>query len=119
MKNRRIAIVAFVLCAAMVIGLGYAAVTNTLDIQGSVAVDANEAEKEFNEDIYFVGVKLGSDFVANIDASAGLDYTANINTNNNNRNTNINSNGNVNGNIIACAGNPRAHLWPLPQCAYD
>ena len=83
MKNRRIAIVAFMLCAAMVIGLGYAAVTNVLDIQGSATVNATAAEEEFNEDIYFVGVKDNtSNYVQSIADAATYGYTANINSNN-------------------------------------
>ena len=85
MKNRRITIVAFLLLAALTLGFGYAAVTNVLDIQGSTSVSATEAEKEFNEDIYFTGVKdAEGNIVASVsDASNG--YTANINTNNNDK----------------------------------
>ena len=85
MKNRRIAIVAFLLVAALTLGFGYAAVTNVLDIQGSVTVPVTDAEKEFNEDIYFSGVVNGENVVSSVDASAGLDYTANINSNNNDK----------------------------------
>ena len=85
MKNRRITIVAFLLIAALTLGFGYAAVTNVLDIQGSVTVPVTDAEKEFNEDIYFVGVVNGTEVVTNVDASANLGYTANINTNNNDK----------------------------------
>ena len=86
MKNRKIAIVAFMLCAAMVIGLGYAAVTNVLDIQGSTTISATAAEEEFNEDIYFTGVKDNTDhYVQSITDSATYGYTANINTNNNDK----------------------------------
>ena len=38
MKKRRIAIVAFLLCACMVIGMGYAAVSKNLDVLGTVNV---------------------------------------------------------------------------------
>lgn len=82
MKNRKLAIVAFLLCATMLVGLGYAAVTNVLDIQGSASVSAEVAEKEFNEDIYFAGVVKGTELVQTVDTAAGLGYTANINVNN-------------------------------------
>ncbi len=86
MKNRRITIVAFLLIAALTLGFGYAAVTNVLDIQGSTSVSATEAEKEFNEDIYFTGVKdAEGNIVASISDSATYGYTANINTNNNDK----------------------------------
>ena len=85
MKNRKRIVVAFMLVAVMLMGVGYAAVTNVLDIQGSVSVSATDAEKEFNEDIYFSGVLNSGALVQSIDASAGLGYTANINTNNNDK----------------------------------
>jgi len=83
MKNRKTVIVAFLLVAVLMLSVGYAAVTNVLDIQGSVAVSASAAEDQFNEDIYFTGVvKDGSTLVESVIASDDLGYTANINTNN-------------------------------------
>ena len=85
MKNRRITIVAFLLIAALTLGFGYAAVTNILDIQGSASVSATAAEAEFNENVYFKGVKKGDELVQSIVAGDNLGYTANINTNNNDK----------------------------------
>ena len=85
MKNRRITIVAFLLIAALTLGFGYAAVTNVLDIQGSASVSATAAEAEFNENVYFSGVKKGDELVQSIVAGDNLGYTANINTNNNDK----------------------------------
>lgn len=85
MKNRKRIVVAFMLVAVLLLGVGYAAVTNVLDIQGSVSVSATDAEKEFNEDVYFSGVLKGGTLVQNITAEDGLGYTANINTNNNDK----------------------------------
>lgn len=86
MKNRKTVVVAFLLVAVMLMGVGYAAVTNVLDIQGSASVSANVAEEEFNEDIYFKGVKdAQGNVVTNIDSTANAGYTANINTNNNDK----------------------------------
>ena len=82
MKNRRTLVVAFMLVAVMLLGVGYAAVTTVLDIQGSVNVSATAAENEFNEDIYFSGVLKGSELVQSIVTGDGFGYTANINTNN-------------------------------------
>ena len=85
MKNRKRIVVAFMLVAVLLLGVGYAAVTNVLDIQGSVSVSANAAENEFNEDIYFTGVVKDSQVVPSIVAGDNLGYTANINTNNNDK----------------------------------
>ncbi len=86
MKNRKRMLVIFLVIAAMLIGVGYAAVTNVLDIQGSATVDIKHANDAFNEDVYFTGVKNAEgNFVSTIDANAGLKYTANINTNNNDK----------------------------------
>ena len=48
MKKRRIAIVAFLLCACMVIGLGYANISRTLKVNGNIATGASTLE------VYFV-----------------------------------------------------------------
>lgn len=90
MKNRRTIIVAFMLCAVMLLGVGYAAVTNTLDIQGSVTVTDAAAKDEFNLHVYFEGIVVGEFCVQNtaMDESTkdlGLGYTANINANNNDK----------------------------------
>lgn len=86
MKNRRIAIVAFLMVAALTLSFGYAAVSNVLDISGSAGVSAGVAGDEFNEDIYFTGVVDASDsVVASITDATTYGYTANINTNNNDK----------------------------------
>ena len=85
MKNRKRIVVAFMLVAVLLLGVGYAAVTTVLDIQGSVSVSATAAEAEFNENIYFEGVVKGSELVQSIVSGDGLGYTANINTNNNDK----------------------------------
>lgn len=87
MKNRRITIVAFLLLAALTLGIGYAAVTTQLFIDGSATVTQEEANNEFNEDIYFSGVKNGSEYVASIGKDAGLGYTASITPSNNDKAT--------------------------------
>lgn len=53
MKNRKTVVVAFLLCAVLLLGVGYAALTDTLDITGSADVNQSAAEEAFNEDIYF------------------------------------------------------------------
>ncbi len=53
MKNRRLIIVSFVLVAAMVVGVGYAALTDTLVIGGNIEVERSVAVNALNNDIYF------------------------------------------------------------------
>ena len=53
MKNRRITIVAFLLLAALTLGIGYAALTDTLWITGSASVGAEAGQDAFKNDIYF------------------------------------------------------------------
>ena len=53
MKNRKTVIVAFMLCAVMLLGVGYAALTDTLDINGSADVNVSALNAEFEEDVYF------------------------------------------------------------------
>ena len=80
MKNRRIVVVAFLLAAVMLLGVGYAVLTDTLDVTGSADVDVNGLNAEFEEDIYF------SAAVAN--KAAGEDSTPNtasVNSDNNDK----------------------------------
>ena len=44
MKNRRTTLIAFVLIAALCVGIGYAALTDTLTIGGNVSASANELD---------------------------------------------------------------------------
>ena len=57
MKNRKTVVVAFLLAAVMLLGVGYAALTDTLDITGSVDVNINDLNDEFEKDIYFSDAK--------------------------------------------------------------
>ena len=74
MKNRRNVVVAFLVVAVMLLGIGYAALTDTLDITGSADVNQSAAEEAFNEDIYF------SAAVANDEGN-----TASVNADNNDK----------------------------------
>ncbi len=76
MKNRKTVVVAFLLIATMLLGIGYAALTDTLDITGSADVNVSELEKEFEDDIYF------SLAVANGDDPSN---TASVNADNNDK----------------------------------
>ena len=53
MKNRKIVVVAFLVLAAMLLGVGYAALTDTLTIIGNAHIDIDVANKTFDERIYF------------------------------------------------------------------
>lgn len=77
MKNRRNLIVAFLLCACLIVGIGYAALTDVLDITGSADVNQSAAEEAFNQDIYFTAA------VANEASVTGS--TASINADNNDK----------------------------------
>jgi len=86
MKNRKTIIVAFMLVACMIVGVGYALVVNTMDIGGTASVSREEAEKAFNQDIYFSGVVVeGVLKPEGVVAGDNKGYTANINTNNNDK----------------------------------
>lgn len=70
MKKRRTIIISFILAAVLVMGVGYAALTDVLDITGTSEVKAKDGEAAFNTDVKF------------IEANNGTGYTANINPNN-------------------------------------
>ena len=53
MKNRRNVLIAFLLCATLIVGVGYAAFTGNLIINGT-ATYTHDGE-ELDEDIYFSG----------------------------------------------------------------
>ena len=76
MKKRRTIVIAFLLIAALALGIGYAALTDVLDITGKADINASAAEEAFNEDVYFTAA------VAN-EASTG--NTASVNTQDNDK----------------------------------
>ena len=53
MKNRKIVVVAFLLIAVLLLGVGYAALTDTLDITGTADADLGALNSEFDKEIYF------------------------------------------------------------------
>ena len=53
MKKRRILIISLLLVAALCLGIGYAALTDVLDINGSADINQSAAEEAFNADVYF------------------------------------------------------------------
>lgn len=53
MKNRKTVVVAFLLIAAMLLGVGYAALTDTLTIIGNAHIDMTTVESTFEANIHF------------------------------------------------------------------
>lgn len=89
MKNRKRVIVAFMLVAVMLLGVGYAAITDVLDIQGTAEVTTGNSQSALDQDVYFSGVKDPSDstFKNNVTYTIGTEvqYTAQINSDNNDK----------------------------------
>lgn len=80
MRNRKTVVVAFLLVAVMLLGVGYAALTDVLDITGSADVNQSAAEEAFNEDIYFtaaVANQTGNTASVNADNNDKASCTAN------------------------------------------
>ena len=59
MKKRRTAIIAFILCACLTIGAGYAAATDNLVVNGKANV-APATDADFNKDVYFTSAAAAS-----------------------------------------------------------
>ena len=74
MKRRRTLITSLLLVAALVLGIGYAALTDVLDINGSATINQSAAEDAFDMDVYF------SAAVANEEGN-----TASVNSNDNDK----------------------------------
>ena len=80
MKNRKTVVVAFLLVAVMLLSVGYAALSDTLDITGSADVNQSAAEEAFNEDIFFsaaVANETGNTASINADNNDKASFTAN------------------------------------------
>ena len=80
MKNRKRIVVAFLLVAVMLMSVGYAALTDVLDITGSADVNKSAAEDAYNEDIYFsaaVANEIGNTASVNQDNNDKASFTAN------------------------------------------
>lgn len=66
MKKRRTLIISLLLVAALTLGIGYAALSDVLDIQGTAEISAGIAEEAFNQDVYFSAVNPGKGITASI-----------------------------------------------------
>ena len=54
MKNRRLVIGAFLMVAVLSLGVGFAALSDTLSVGGTASYSPEAAVEEFNADVYFV-----------------------------------------------------------------
>ena len=78
MKNRKKIIVAFMLCAVMLLGICYAALTDNLTISGEATVGASAAQNQWEKDIYFSAAKATT-----TTGTSGLADTAAVGQSNN------------------------------------
>ena len=79
MKNRK-GLISLMLVAVLLLGIGYAALTDTLDITGSADVNQSAAEEAFNSDVYFsaaVANEAGNTASVNADNNDKASFTAN------------------------------------------
>lgn len=82
MKTKRITFVAFLIAALMMLTIGFAAITQVLDVTGTTSVSLEAATKTFNEQVYFSEASTYQEGV-----SDGVAYTARVNTDNNDKGT--------------------------------
>ena len=73
MKNRKIVVIAFLVVASLLLGIGYAALTDTLTITGDLKADTSVSQPEFDADIYFSSTSVVLDNTGNQAASQILE----------------------------------------------
>ena len=56
MKNRKVIVTAFLLVAVMILGVGYAAVSDTLNFGGDATISGDQAQHEFDVDVKITAV---------------------------------------------------------------
>lgn len=56
MKNRKVIVTAFLLVAVMLLGVGYAAVSDTLNFSGDATISGDQAQHEFDVDVRITAV---------------------------------------------------------------
>ena len=80
MKNRQFIVVAFMLAACAIVGVGYAAVTDTFNLNGTATISQDNANEGFNQEIVFEGIvtKEGT-VVSDVTDHATHGYTASVN----------------------------------------
>ena len=83
MKNRKIVVVAFTLIAVLLLGVGYAAVTDDLSITATVKTNLQQIQSDFQDDVRFLdgSAKIITDETNGGDATALHRATAYIDVN--------------------------------------
>ena len=83
MKNRKRIVVLFLLVAVMFIGVGFAALTDSLTIIGNAHIDIDTANKTFDERVYFSAANptstTGTGTVADVASYTADDATYTVN----------------------------------------
>ena len=69
MKNRKIILISFLVCACLVVGVGYAVLNDELSVEGHGKLSNTNADVEFEKDIYFSQVVSRTNCTAVIDAT--------------------------------------------------
>lgn len=73
MKTKRTTFVAFLLCAIMLLGVGFANLTDNLFIKGEATINTTAAQSAFDEHVYFDKAELHTKAVVGVDtATIGL-----------------------------------------------
>lgn len=72
MKNRKTVVVAFLLIAVMLLGVGFAALTDTLTLIGNATIDMKQAENNFDAKVYFSAAKVVSSPNPEVDQVGGV-----------------------------------------------
>ncbi len=69
MKNRKIVLVAFMLIAVMLLGIGFAELTDTLSINGTLETDITQSQNAFDDGLYISATSIVTDDTGNKAAS--------------------------------------------------
>ncbi len=81
MKTKRTTLVAFLLCAVLLLSIGFAALTDTLFITGEIEVGTDGATASFDQCIYFSNAEKSNDadsIVINEDSTIDTKDTATV-----------------------------------------
>lgn len=79
MKNRKVIVTAFLLVAVMLLGIGYAAVSDTLNFGGDATISGDQAQHEFDVDVRIVAVsETNSGYVSYNPAGPEIDIPDDI-----------------------------------------
>ena len=80
MRNKRTILIAFLLISTLALGIGYANLTDYLEVSGTADITKDAAENTFNEDVYFktaVANEVGNTASVNADNKDKASFTVN------------------------------------------